>query len=175
MNFTDLNTYLKIAVLSIAVVLPIGVSAQDAKVGFVNTTELLEKAPQADTARDNLEKEFSPREKRLVAEQKELRQLEEKLTRDGAVMSDSERQKLERDIVSGKRDLKRSRDEFSEDLNIRKNEELAKLQKIIFESIQEYAKEANYDLVITGGVVYANEKVDITSQVLDKLKKQVKK
>lgn len=175
MNFTDLNTYLKIAVLSMAVVLPIGVSAQDAKVGFVNTTELLEKAPQADTARDNLEKEFSPREKRLVAEQKELRQLEEKLTRDGAVMSDSERQKLERDIVSGKRDLKRSRDEFSEDLNIRKNEELAKLQKIIFESIQEYAKEANYDLVITGGVVYANEKVDITSQVLDKLKKQVKK
>lgn len=175
MNFTDLNTYLKIAVLSIAVVLPIGVSAQDAKVGFVNTTELLEKAPQADTARDNLEKEFSPREKRLVAEQKELRQLEEKLTRDGAVMSDSERQKLERDIVSGKRDLKRSRDEFSEDLNIRKNEELAKLQKIIFESIQEYAKEAKYDLVITGGVVYANEKVDITSQVLDKLKKQVKK
>lgn len=175
MNFTVLNTYLKIAVLSIAVVLPIGVSAQDAKVGFVNTTELLEKAPQADTARDNLEKEFSPREKRLVAEQKELRQLEEKLTRDGAVMSDSERQKLERDIVSGKRDLKRSRDEFSEDLNIRKNEELAKLQKIIFESIQEYAKEANYDLVITGGVVYANEKVDITSQVLDKLKKQVKK
>ncbi len=154
---------------------PFAAEAQELKVGFVNAAQVMEKAPQADAARENLEKEFAPRDKRLVAEQKELRLLEEKLNRDGAIMSDTERNKLERDILAGKRDLKRARDEFREDLNIRRNEELAKLQKLIVESIRALAKEGSYDLVLTDGVLYANDKIDITGLVLERLKKDVKK
>lgn len=150
---------------------PLAVTAQELKVGYVNASQLLEKAPQADAARNNLEKEFAPRDKRLVAEQKELRQMEEKLNRDGAVMSDTERQKMERDIVSRKRDLKRARANFREDLNIRRNEELAKLQKLIVDTIRALAKEGEYDLVLTDAVLYASDKVDITSVVLERLKK----
>lgn len=158
-------------VLLTILVFPVASHAQELKVGFVNASQLLEKAPQADAARTNLEKEFSPRDKRLVAEQKDLRLLEEKLTRDGAIMSDTERSKLERDILSGKRDLKRARDEFREDLSIRRNEELAKLQKLIVETIRLLAKEGEYDLVVTDGVLYASDRIDITTLVLEKLKK----
>lgn len=162
---------IRLLTLLVALTAPLGLNAQELRVGFVNAAQLLEKAPQADAARANLEKEFSPRDKRLVAEQKELRLLEEKLNRDGAVMSDTERKKLERDILSGKRDLKRARDEFREDLNIRRNEELAKLQKLIVETIRVLAKEGQYDLVLTDGVLYASDKIDITALVLEKLKK----
>lgn len=155
--------------LALGITLP--VHSQDLKLGFVNASGVLEKAPQAESARTKLEQEFAPRDRKLVAEQKNIRQMEEQLTRDGAIMSEAERNKLERDIRNSKRELKRERDEFREDLNIRRNEELAKLQTLVIETIRVIAKDQGYDLVVTDGVLYASQRIDITSIVLDKLKK----
>ncbi|GAB4359456.1 MAG: OmpH family outer membrane protein [Gammaproteobacteria bacterium] len=146
--------------------------AQELKLGFVNAPDVLEKAPQAELARSKLEQEFAPRLKALEADQKKIRQLEEQLSRDGAIMSEGERNKLERDIRNMKRELKRERDEYREDLNIRRNEELAKLQKLVVETIRTIAKEQGYDLVVADGVFYASQRVDITALVLDSLKKK---
>ncbi len=150
------------------------VAAAEPKIGFVNAAEVLEKAPQAEDARQRLEKEFSPRDKALVKSQKAVRKLEEKLTRDGAIMSESERRKLERDIISQKRDLKRSQEEFREDLNIRRNEAFDKLRRRVFEVITDISKKEKYDLVVTDGVVYASDNVDITDKVITRLKQEFK-
>ncbi len=146
----------------------------EAKVGFVNTSRLLEEAPQAKAAISKMESEFAPREKELVAMQREIKAAEDKLQRDGAVMSDSERSKAERDIISRKRELKRAQDEFREDLNIRRNEELSKLQRHLYEAIVALAKEEKYDLIISEGVVFASERIDITNAVLERLKRESK-
>ena len=106
------------------------------RIGFVNAAKLLEEAPQAAAARDNLQQEFAPRDRELVSMQKEIKALEEKLGRDAAVMSESERRNLERDILNRKRDLKRSQDVFREDFNLRRNEELGKLQRLVIETIR---------------------------------------
>ncbi len=74
-----------------------GLSAADLKIGFVNVARLLEKAPQAERAKKDLEREFKPRDTKLMNEQKAIKSMEEKLAKDEAVMSESERQKLERD------------------------------------------------------------------------------
>ena len=87
-------------------------------------------------------------------------------------MSESERKSLERNIINERRDLKRSQDEFREDLTFRRNEEIAKIQKEIVEAIQVVAKEHNYDIVLSDGVIYASQKVDMTSLVIDYLKKK---
>ncbi len=148
------------------------VVAAELKIGFVNAARVLEEAPQADAARTRLEKEFSPRDKKLVDTQKKVRKLEEKLTRDGAIMSETERRKLERDILSQQRELKRSQEEFREDLNIRRNEAFDTLRRRVFEVINDIAKAEKYDLVISDGVVYANERTDITGKVVEQLKKE---
>jgi outer membrane protein len=150
-------------------------SAADLKIGFVNVAKLLEKAPQADKAKKELESEFSPRDKKLVAEQKTIKQMEEKLVKDGAVMSDDEKQKLDKDILNRKREAKRMQDEFREDFNLRRNQELGQLQKSIFEAIQALAKEEKFDLLLTDGVVYASEGIDVTSKVEKKLEASFKK
>lgn len=139
------------------------------KIGFVNVAKVLEKAPQAAKAKERLEKEFSPRDKHLVAQQKEIKTLEEKLARDASVMSESERHKLERDIIGKKREAQRSQQEFSEDFNMRRNEELGKLQRRIVEAIRALAKEEGFDLLLTDGVIYAGEQIDVTDQVQEKL------
>jgi len=145
------------------------VLAEEVRIGFVNVAQVLQQAPQAAEAKKRLEREFAPRDKRIVAQQKELKKLQERLARDSAVMSDAERRKLERDILTKQREIKRAREEFREDFNLRRNEELGKLQQKIFQAIKALAKEEKFDLLLTDGVVYASDKVDVTAEVQKRL------
>jgi outer membrane protein len=144
-------------------------SVAELKIGFVNVPKVMEKAPQAAQAKKRLEKEFSPRDKQLVAQQKEIKKLEEKLARDASVMGENERSKVQREIISKKREATRAQQEFSEDFNLRRNEELKKLQKRIYEAILSLAKEENYDLLLTEGVIHASDAINVTAEVHKKL------
>ncbi|MDD5276033.1 MAG: OmpH family outer membrane protein [Methylovulum sp.] len=155
--------------LFLGLLLAANVSYAELKIGFVNIPAVLEKAPQAEKAKKRLELEFSPRDKQLVSQQKEIQSKEERMSRDGSVMSDTERANLEKDILNKKRDAKRSQQEFSEDFNARRNEELGKLQRRIVEAIRSIAKDQHYDLLLTDGVIYASEQIDVTAQVQQKL------
>lgn len=145
-------------------------AAEEVRIGYVDAVRVLEAAPQADTARAAIEKEFSGRDRELVAAQKAVKVLEEKMEKDSAVMSEAERAKVERDIISKRRDLKRDQDEFREDLNFRRNEEFGKIQKDIVDAIQGIAKEKQFDLVVGQGVIYFSPKVDLTDLVIERLK-----
>ncbi len=148
------------------------VQADETRLAFVNTQRVMDQAPQAQAARELLKNEFAPRDQKIVAMQKELKQLEEELARNAAVLSDSLRVKQERKITSLKRDIKRARDEFLEDLNLRRNEELGKLQKLISDAIVAVARDNGYDIVLGDTVLYASERVDITDKVLERLRRQ---
>jgi outer membrane protein len=147
-------------------------TAAEIKIGFVNAERLLEDAPQAEASRKALEREFAPRDRKIVREQKKILSLEDKLNRDGPVMSESELKRTEREIRNMKREIKRSQDEFREDFNIRRNEELTKLQKDIFDAIRELAKDKKYDLILSDGVISASSRIDITDEVLKRLKRK---
>lgn len=158
-----------VVVMVLLLLLPMSALAE-IKIGFVNAARVLEEAPQADVARKQLEKEFAPRDQEIVKMQKELKKTEEKLARDAAVMSDSEQRKLERDVLSQKREIKRKKEEFREDLNIRRNEAFERLRKRVFEVIVAIAEQKKFDLIVSDGVVFASKRIDITKEVVDKLK-----
>ena len=145
--------------------------AADLKVGFVNVARVLDKSPQAADARERIEKEFAPKDRALLAQQKELRGIEDQLVRDGAVMTEEKRLNLEQEVRARRRELRRAQEEFREELNLRRNQELSKLQRRVIEVIQELAKAEGYDLVVSDGVVFASDKVDITEKVIGRLKK----
>ncbi len=148
------------------------VLAEDLKIGAVNTIRVLEQSPQAISADALIKKEFSSRDRELVAQQKKVKAMEDRFAKDGAIMSEQERKNLERDIVSARRDLKRGQDEFREDVNFRFNEERAKIQKEVFDAIQKVAKDNNYDLVLFDGVAYASPRADFTDLVINYLKEK---
>ncbi len=144
--------------------------AADLKIGVVNAGVVLDKSPQKAAALARLEKEFSARSKSLEAKHKALRAAQEKLKKDGAILSADQRRNKERDLLSDQRELQRLQDEYSEDLSIRRNEELRKLEKDIAETIVDLAKKESYDLVLYQGVIFASDKVDLTDKVLEMLK-----
>ena len=97
------------------------------------------------------------------------------MRRDGPALSDTKRRGIERDIQATRRDLARARDEFREDLNIRKNEELADLSKLFSDTISDYARASKYDIILHAGVVYASDSADVTGAVLKRLAKVKKR
>ena len=150
----------------------LSIAYAEQKIAFVNQTKLLQKAPQAESARNKLQKEFSKRDKALVNLQQTIVTKENKLKKDAAILSSAELNKLKRKILILRRDLERDKLAFKDDISIRQNEELVKLQQSVIKSIQTIAKKENYDLIISDGVVYASKKIDITDKILAQLKKQ---
>lgn len=162
-----------LALSALGMLAPLGAHAE-LKVAVVNVPRLLEEAPQAKAAMQALQDEFAPRQRSIVAQQKELKTKEEKLQRDGAVMAENERRNAEKDLRDGQREMARKQNEYVEDLNLRRNEELGKLQRSLLQEVQTYAKGSSYDLVVGDGVLYATESIDITAQVLGALQSRFK-
>ncbi|WP_026142999.1 MULTISPECIES: OmpH family outer membrane protein [unclassified Thioalkalivibrio] len=145
--------------------LPAAAGAQN--VAFVTMNRILEDSPQAEEAMRELEREFSPRDSELVAEREELQRLRDRLERDGDLMNPSERADLEREFSQRSREFRRAQESFSEDLNVRRNEELAKLQRRINDAIVDLARERDIDLILTErNVLYASDRIDITDDIL---------
>jgi outer membrane protein len=156
--------------LALGIAMAPALQAAELKVGVVNAALVLEKSPQKAQALSRLEKEFSARSKSIETKHKALRTEQERLSKDRAILSADELKAKERKLLSDQRELKRLQDEYSEDLSIRRNEELRKLEKKIAETIVSLAEKEAYDLVVYQGVIYASDKVDLTDKVLEQLK-----
>lgn len=169
-----MKTLNKLIFVSVLGLLPAMAMSQELKIGVVNPTRLLEEAPQAKVALKKLEMEFAARDNKLLAEQKAIKKDEEKLARDGAIMSETERRNMERDILTKKRDLRRAFDELREDRTIRSNEERGKLLRYVNDAITTVGKQDKYDLILYEGIAFANPAIDMTGMILTRLQNEAK-
>ena len=145
------------------------------KVGVVNVGLLLEQSPQAKEASSALEREFSPQQKELIDLNNQLEQKQAELRRNALAMSEAQQAASERDISMLAREIQRKRNDIQELLNIRRNEELAKVQNLVNSAIQEIGSSQGYDLILYEGIAYTNQRIDLTQAVLDHLSKQSEK
>ncbi len=150
---------------SMAAAVPAAAQAQSLKAGFVNTDRIFREADAAKAAQAKLEQEFSKRDKEMQDLSKALKAASDKFERDAPTMSESQRQARQRQLADQDRDLQRKNREFQEDLNARKNEELAQVLDKANRIIKTMAETENYDVILQEAV-YVNPKLDITDKVL---------
>jgi outer membrane protein len=144
--------------------------AQALKIGFVNFGRLLEESPQAKAAQQALEGEFLPRQRDVAAQQKSLQEKREKLQKEAAVMSEADRVRTEREVRDLELNVNRRFNELQEDLNLRRNEEVGRMQRALLQEVQAYARANGFQLIVSEGVLFAAEGVDITPQVVAAIK-----
>ncbi|MDA9210949.1 OmpH family outer membrane protein [Methylophilaceae bacterium] len=143
----------------------------EVKIGFVEIQKILKNAPQTVKANKNLEKEFTKRTNKLKKAVKSIQSKEAAFRKDSMTMSDGDRAKKQKEIQGLKIDAKRTEREVREDIDLRRREEIAKVQKLVNIAVENVAKDKGYDLVLYQGVAYAGKKVDITDVVIDALGK----
>jgi outer membrane protein len=146
------------------------VYAQEAKIGFVSTERIFREAAPAKNASAKIEQEFSRRDKELQDLGARLKTLSDKLDKDAAVLSESDRIKRQRELSDMDKDFQRKQREFREDLNQRRNEELASVLERTNKVIKQIAETEKFDIVFQEAV-YASPRIDITDKVLRALNK----
>lgn len=147
-------------------------SAADYVIAVIDPTRIVEQSPQYEAARAQLKKEVSDREQKLAEQQKQLVELQQKFKHDAALMSEEELQRLQTDIRNRDRKVKYAQAEFREDFSLRQNELRTKLAKQVEEVVAELAREENIDLILSEGLVYASKRIDISDQIIERLRKK---
>ncbi|MBX3687338.1 MAG: OmpH family outer membrane protein [Rhodocyclaceae bacterium] len=160
-----LVTSLMVGTALIAISVPV---FAEAKIGFVNSDRVMRDAGPAVKAQKKLEKEFEKRDRELQDASKQLRSLQDTLEKNGVTMAESDRRAKEREFNDLNREFQRKQREFREDLNQRRNEELASVLERANKAIKQIAESENYDIIFQEAV-YANPRIDITDKVLKAL------
>lgn len=141
---------------------------QEARIAAVNSDQILRESVPAKAAQSKLEAEFSKRDHDLQNMAANLKSKSNDLDKKGAGMSDAERLRRQKDLASLDTEFQRKQREFREDLNQRRNEELAAVLERANKVIKQIAEAEKYDLIVQEAV-YVSPRIDITDKVLKKL------
>ena len=139
--------------------------AAEMKIGFVNTERVFREAAPAKRAQQKLEREFAARNQELGKIEKQGRDLQAELERENVTMPEAVRREKERHLADISRNFQRLQREIREDLNLRRNEELASVQERATRVINQIAEQEKFDLIIQEAV-FASGRIDITEKVI---------
>lgn len=142
--------------------------AAEFKIGFLDAERINRESAPAVRASKELEKEFAPRIQELQRQERQLKDLQASLEKDGMTLSESERGRREQELARQGREFQRAQREYREDLNQRRNEKLADLFQRANRVIQQIAEAEKFDLILQEAV-YRSSRIDITDKVLKAL------
>jgi outer membrane protein len=138
------------------------------KLGFVNTERILRDAAPAVRAQKKIEAEFKKRDEDLARIAEQLKRMQDELDKNAMTMSESQRRNREREFGDLNRDFQRKQREFREDLNQRRNEELAQVVEQANRVIRQIAEQEKFDIIFQDAV-FASPRIDITEKVIKAL------
>jgi len=138
------------------------------KFGFVNTERILRDALPAQRAQKKIEVEFQKRDLELARLADQLKRMQEELDKNSVTMSETQRRAKERDFGDLNREFQRKQREFREDLNQRRNEELAQVVEHANRVIRLIAEQEKFDIIFQDAV-FASPRIDITDKVIKAL------
>ncbi|MBK9493017.1 MAG: Chaperone protein Skp precursor [Alphaproteobacteria bacterium ADurb.BinA280] len=145
------------------------VLAQAAKIGYVDMQRLIDSAPHVRDARLRLQREFATRDDLLSQDRSRLAQLQQRLDTLPADSPETNGETLQAEINALKRSITRTSERLRSELESRSSEEVERAWPQINEAVIDYANEQGFDLILPGPVVFANDRVDVTEQVLERL------
>ena len=156
---------MKIPVALLLASIAFAADAVELKIGFVNTERVFREAAPAKRAQQKLEKEFAARNAELAKLEKQGRDMQTELERENVTIPEPQRREKERQLADISRNFQRTQREIREDLNLRRNEELASVQERATRIINQIAEQEKFDLILQEAV-FAGSKIDITDKVI---------
>jgi len=154
--------------LLLALQAPLAGAQAETRIGFVNTERILREAAPAVRAQKKIEAEFSKRDQEMARLADQLKRMQDELEKQGVTMAESQRRTKEREFSELNRDFQRRQREFREDLNQRRNEELAQVIELSRRIIQQIAEQEKFDIIFQDAI-YTSPRIDITERVIKAL------
>lgn len=145
--------------------------AAEQKIGYVATGPVLSQMAQKSNVNEKLRKEFKDRIANVQRLETKIKKGIEKIKRDGELMSEVERTKLQRELQASDSELKLHMTNLREDERKRSLEEQQKLIEKLQKAVTALAKKEGYTVVLDSqAVLYANPADDLSAKVLKAVK-----
>jgi len=153
------------------------VVAQESRIAYVDMKAVLDQAPQVIAGRQRLDQEFRARNDAVAQDEQRLQTLKAQLEANqllppAQALSAPERRRTEQEIRLLERSIQRRRDELRQELQLRRNEEISRVEVEINQAIATIARQQNYDLVLASPVVFASDRIDVTDLILQHLQQE---
>lgn len=139
------------------------------RVGYVDMKRILDNAPHVVAGREQIDREFRPRNEALLADEARLERMESRYM-DAADATPEQRLEMEREIRNLRRSIDRRREDLSEEIHFRMNAERKAIEEEIEIAVRTVARQGGYDLVLSSPVAYASDSIDITNEILEFLR-----
>ena len=163
-----LRTFLTLLAAGLCLATVAGTAHAQGKIGVVQLERIVRDSAPAMRAQKKLEAEFARREGELRKVSEQLKRMQDELEKDGVTMSEVQRRNKEREFGEQSRDFQRKQREYQEDVNVRRNEELAQVIEQANRIIRQIAESEKYDIIFQEAA-YANPRIDITDKVIKAL------
>ena len=139
------------------------------KFGFVHTERILRDSAPAVRAQKKIEAEVQKRDRELAGIAADLKRMQAELDKEAMTMGESQRRTKEREFGELNREFQRKQREFREDLNQRRNEELAQVVEQANRVIRQIAEQEKFDIIFQEMPAYVSPRIDITDRVIKAL------
>ena len=162
---------MRVLVLSFLSALCLAANAQSLKIGFIDTEQVIASLTQYENSVKALSSEFEPKKQELLDLFKHIELIRENIELNKKT-SNSNSDGIELVKLKNLEERFEKETEFwQKSMNSKKINLLNKIESLINTSINEYAVEEGYDLILYKDVVFVSDKVNITQQIIEKIEK----
>jgi outer membrane protein len=163
---------LAIGVAASSMILANSVMAADQKIAVVNFQEIMGKIPQTAALMQSLEAEFKDEKIIITQLEKDIKYNQEKLKRDGALMSKKEKDDLNVKIQALFTEYQTKGKALQDKASQRQNQETNKIIALVRQAVDSIAIKEKYDLVLSQqAVIYAKPGNSLTDAVVERVSK----
>ena len=142
--------------------------AQNAKIGFINTVEVLYGTEEGQIELEKLNQFGTEKQNQLATEGTTLQQLQEQYAAQQASLNALTRAEMEREIQDRDLQLKRLQEDIQLEFNERQNEVLERMSVKIQEIINEYAPQNGFGVIFLRNETqtFVDNSLDITPDIV---------
>jgi outer membrane protein len=142
-----------------------------AKIGVLNVRNAIVATAEGKQAQALLQSQFAPKQNELQGTQKQIEDIQRRLSEGARTLSDDEKGKLQRQGELLTRRLQRDNDGLNEELNAAQGEIVDSIGRKMLDVLDRYARENGYVAVLDTSaqgspVIYGSSQADITQDVV---------
>ena len=163
---------MKVLVIFFFYFLCFSTNAENIKIGFIDTNQVVTSLSQYKASIDEISSEFEPKKQELLDLYNHIELVRTKI--DEILKSDSNKS-IEDELIklSNLEQSFRKETEFWQNtMNNKKIDLLKEIEILVNQTINEYAKRENYDLILYENIAFASDKVDISKEIIAEIEKK---
>jgi outer membrane protein len=162
---------MRVIALSFLSFLSLAVNAENIKIGFIDTNQVVVSLTQYKHSVDAISHEFEPKKQELLDLFKHIELLRVNIKSNIKTGTSNAHEMELSKLADLEESFEKETEFWQKAMNSKKINLLKEIETLVNKTINEFALKEDYDLILYKDVAFVSNKVNITQQIIDKIEK----